>query len=118
MRDTPLTRPPRFTKLDNSMAEIIVVTVPRELEPLMPRFLANRQKEIAKMQALLAQSDFDALRLAGHTLKGVGGGYGFPALSELGARLEDYAQAGDAQAITAALGEYSQYLAQIEVRFE
>ena len=118
MRDTPLTRPPRFTKVDNSMAEVIVVTVPRELEPLMPRFLANRQKEIAKMQALLAQSDFDALKLAGHTLKGVGGGYGFPALSELGDRFEVYAQAGDAQAINAALGEYSQYLAQVEVRFE
>ena len=100
------------------MAEVIVVTVPRELETLMPRFLANRQKEIAKMRALLAQSDFDALKLIGHTLKGVGGGYGFPALSELGDRFEVYAQAGDAQAINAALGEYSQYLAQVEVRFE
>ena len=118
MRDTPLTRPPRFTKLDNSMAEIIVVTVPRELEPLMPRFLANRQKEIAKMQALLAQSDFDALKLAGHTLKGVGGGYGFPALSELGARFEVYADARDVQAVAAALDEYSLYMAQVDVRFE
>ena len=111
-------RPLRFTKVHISMADRIVVTVPNELEPLMPRFLANRQKEIVKMQTFLAQADFDAIKLVGHTLKGVGGGYGFPALSELGARFEIYADARDVQAITAALDEYSLYMAQVDVRFE
>ena len=100
------------------MANRVVVTVPNELASLMPRFLANRQKEIAKMQAFLAQADFDSLKLAGHTLKGVGGGYGFPALSELGARFEVYADARDLKAIALALDEYSQYMAQVDVRFE
>lgn len=100
------------------MTDRIKVTVPSELEPLMPRFLANRQKEIVKMQAFLAQADFDALKLAGHTLKGVGGGYGFPALSELGARFEVYADARDGQAVAATLNEYSQYMAKVDVRFE
>ena len=100
------------------MADRIVVTVPSELATLMPRFLANRQKEIAKMQTFLAQADFDSLKLAGHTLKGVGGGYGFPALSELGARFEVYADARDLKAIALALDEYSLYMAQVDVRFE
>ena len=100
------------------MADRIVVTVPVELEPLMPRFLANRQKEIVKMQSFLAQADFEALKLAGHTLKGVGGGYGFPALSELGARFEVYADARDLKAIALVLDEYSLYMAQVDVRFE
>ena len=100
------------------MANRVVVTVPNELASLMPRFLANRQKEIAKMQAFLAQADFDSLKLAGHTLKGVGGGYGFPALSELGARFEVYADARDLKAIALALDEYSLYMAQVDVRFE
>ena len=100
------------------MPDRILVTVPIELEPLMPRFLANRQKEIVKMQAFLAKADFDALKLAGHSLKGVGGGYGFPLLSELGARFEVYADARDLQAVAAALDEYSLYMAQVDVRFE
>ena len=107
-----------LTKVHIFMADKIVVTVPGELAALMPRFLANRQKEIVKMQAFLAQADFDALKLAGHTLKGVGGGYGFHALSELGARFEVYADDRDGQAVAAALDEYSQYMAQVDVRFE
>ena len=100
------------------MANRVVVTVPNELATLMPRFLANRQKEIVKMQAFLARADFEAFKLAGHTLKGVGGGYGFPALSELGARFEVYADARDLKAIALALDEYSLYMAQVDVRFE
>ena len=100
------------------MSDRVLVTVPNELASLMPRFLANRQREIVKMQTFLAQADFDALKLAGHTLKGVGGGYGFPALSELGARFEVYADARDVQAVAAALDEYSLYMAQVDVRFE
>ena len=118
VRNRPCITSLRFTKVHIFMADRVLVTVPNELEPLIPRFLANRQKEIVKMQAFLAQADFDALKLAGHTLKGVGGGYGFPALSELGARFEVYADARDLQAVAAALDEYSLYMTQVDVRFE
>lgn len=43
------------------MSESIQVTVSRELEPLMPRFLANRKLEIARLHASLATADFDAV---------------------------------------------------------
>ena len=100
------------------MSESIQVTVSRELEPLMPRFLANRKLEITRLQALLAAADFDAVRQAGHSLKGVGGSFGFQALTDLGGRIEANASARDAAAVAASIEEYADYMRHLVVRFE
>ena len=100
------------------MSESIQVTVPRDLEPLMPRFLANRKLEIARMQASLAAADFDAVRQAGHSLKGVGGSFGFQALTDLGGRIETSANACDTAAVAASIEEYADYMNRLAIRFE
>ena len=99
------------------MSEKIRVEVSKDLEPLMPRYLDRRHKEIETFRAQLAAGDFEALRIGGHSLKGSGGGYGFPDLTRIGAAIETAAKAGDAATIEAALTEYADYMQRVEVTF-
>jgi HPt (histidine-containing phosphotransfer) domain-containing protein len=99
------------------MTEKIRAEVSKDLEPLIPRYLDRRHKEIDSFRTLLAAGDFEALRIGGHSLKGSGGGYGFPDLTRIGAVIETAAKAGDSEAITAALAEYADYMQRVEVTF-
>jgi HPt (histidine-containing phosphotransfer) domain-containing protein len=99
------------------MTEKIRAEVSKDLEPLIPRYLDRRHKEIDSFRALLAAGDFEALRIGGHSLKGSGGGYGFPDLTRIGGVIETAAKAGDSETITAALAEYADYMQRVEVTF-
>lgn len=99
------------------MTEKIIAEVSIDLEPLIPRYLDRRNKEIEQFRALLTTGDFEALRIGGHSLKGSGGGYGFPDLSRIGAVIETAAKASDGSVIEAALAEYADYLQRVEVVF-
>ena len=70
------------------------VRVPEELRALMPRFLSNRQADLEQLRTAAARSDFETARRIGHILKGAGGGYGFPQITELAASLEQALKSG------------------------
>ena len=70
------------------MKEPIIARCSKDLEAIVPRYLARRREEIASLRARLDAGDYKALRIIGHSLKGSGGGYGMPALSDIGARIE------------------------------
>ena len=93
----------------------IVVKVDPDIADMVPRFLANRARDVEKVREALARSDHEAVRATGHVLKGVGGGYGFPVISEIGARIE---RAGIDKApaeAESALAELADYLARVRV---
>jgi hypothetical protein len=50
-------------------------------------------------------------------MKGTGGGYGFPRLTELGAALEDAAKLSDAATVKASLEDLVLYLEKVELVF-
>lgn len=83
------------------MSDKLIVIVDSQLAALVPRFLANRTADADKTHAALAGADFQAIRVSAHGMKGAGSGYGFPAISRLGATLEEGARQRDAAAITA-----------------
>ncbi len=58
---------------------------------LVQEFVDGLDKRTADMDALLSVGDFQALRLMAHQLKGTAGGYDYPALAELSARIEQHA---------------------------
>ena len=99
------------------MVEPIRVRVDRELEGLVPRFLGNCRRDLGLLEAAIAKSDLDTTRRIGHSLKGVGGGYGFPEITRLGAAIESAAIAGDARAALAGLSALAAYLDAIEVEY-
>lgn len=93
----------------------IVVRMDEALAPIVPTYLDNRRRDLPAMRAALARADFEAIALLAHRMKGTGQGYGFSAISGIGARLEKAAQAQDAPSVADCLDELEDYLARVEV---
>ena len=93
--------------------EKIVVHVDIDLEDLIPGFLDNRQKDIQKLENALQENDFETLRSIGHNLKGVGGGYGFSDITEMGSEIEVGARANDLASISENIKKFSHYLSKL-----
>lgn len=96
----------------------IIVTIDPDLEELIPGFLENRNKDVQNLKTASAKNDFDVLRSTGHSLKGVGGGYGFTRITEIGADIEASAKMQDIEKINQYIAELEAYLDKIEIRFE
>jgi len=88
----------------------ILVRVDPDVADLIPGFLA--------MQEALVQSDYETIRVLGHSMKGAGGGYGFEAITEIGAALEQAAKGKSSETIRRWIGELSAYLDRVEVIYE
>lgn len=98
--------------------EKIVVNVDIDLEDLIPGFLQNRSKEFESLHDALERQDFQSIQSIGHSLKGVGGGYGFDGMSDLGAKIEALAEAQELAELTDIIKQYENYLERIEIVFE
>ena len=103
---------------DINYAEKIIVHVDSDLEDLIPGFLENRQQDIKSIVEALAQVDYETIAKMGHTMKGVGGGYGFDAITEIGATIEQGARDKNSTKIQHAVNELSNYLQHLEIVFE
>ncbi len=101
-----------------SHSEKIIITVDSDLEDLIPGFLENRNRDIQSMIDAMARDDYAAIAKLGHTMKGVGGGYGFDAITDIGRSIEQAAKDKDPQKIKALLSELSDYLEHVEIVFE
>jgi HPt (histidine-containing phosphotransfer) domain-containing protein len=95
----------------------IVVQVDIDLEDIVPIFLGNREEDIGEIREALSCGDFEAIRILGHSMKGAGGGYGFDAITDMGATLETAAMAGDRREIEFTVGLLATYLECIAVEY-
>ena len=87
----------------------ITVALDPALQAIVPGFLENRRGDLQKLHTARNQQDLTTVELLGHRMKGDGGGYGFDAISEIGAALEQAALQEDWTAIarqTTALGDF------------
>ena len=69
-------------------AEKIVVTIDPDILKLIPSFLQSRVKDVTTLRESLGSGDLEVARRIGHTLKGVGASYGFPAITVFGQKIE------------------------------
>lgn len=95
-----------------------IVHVDASFEPLIPRFMANRKKEIVTMRQALTEQDFETVRSVAHGMKGVGGSYGFDKVTELAAMIEQAAKSADASSITQHLHTLESYLNNIQIAYD
>lgn len=85
-------------------------TVERELAELIPLYLKKRISEIQHLRLSLSQFDFTPIEVVGHQIKGNALCYGFKALGDLGAQLEEAAQIRDFSQVQKLLGEMESFL--------
>jgi hypothetical protein len=93
----------------------ILIHVDPEIRDLIPGFLENRYNDVLSMRAALQRGDYEAIRVLGHSMKGVGGGYGFDGITDIGAVIEKSAKAQDTQEISRQIEELASYLRRVEV---
>jgi PAS domain S-box-containing protein len=74
-----------------------------EMTELIGEFVARLADQVTVMRQALTHGDHERLRRAAHQLKGAGGGYGYPALTEAAAAVEQAAKGGDGEASAVAL---------------
>lgn len=96
----------------------IPVTIDKDLAELIPEFLENRRKDVSDILYALEKGDFETIRNIGHSLKGVGGGYGFDTITDMGAELEIAAKNQDSDKIREQTEELSFYLDRIDIVYD
>jgi CheY-like chemotaxis protein/HPt (histidine-containing phosphotransfer) domain-containing protein len=74
-----------------------------DMAPIIQRFVGRLADQLAAMRDALKAARFEELRRLAHTLKGAGGSYGYPSLTETCKTLEDAAKNQDSAAAFAAL---------------
>ena len=82
---------------------------------LVEEFLQGMPDRISQIQSALHEHSFEVLRKCAHQLKGSGGGYGYPALTELAAQLEQDAVAEQIDACTAQVAELEDLVSRMVV---
>jgi len=83
---------------------------------MIPGFLSNRRRDLERLREAMAAGDLGAVGGIGHTLRGVGGGYGFHGISQIGERIESAAGMQRREDAQAAIDELASYLARVRVQ--
>jgi hypothetical protein len=93
----------------------VTVSIDPELEELVPGFLENRRKDTTALVSAAHTRDLNTVRLLGHRMKGDGGGYGFPEISQIGKALEEAAIKEDWELIAEQTEALTAFLAHVDV---
>jgi HPt (histidine-containing phosphotransfer) domain-containing protein len=93
----------------------IVVRVNPKYADMVPGFLRNRRQDVITMLDALDRGDFETVESIGHGMKGAGGSYGFQAITDIGAALEQAAGSADAGASRKWVRDLTHYLDHVEV---
>ena len=96
----------------------VTVYIDIDLKELVPLFIESRQDDIASLRQALRENNYEALRQLGHTLKGVGGGYGFDFVTEIGASIEQAAKTEDDRHIAELTDQMEESLANLEIVYD
>ncbi|MDO8445246.1 MAG: Hpt domain-containing protein [Deltaproteobacteria bacterium] len=99
-------------------SEKIVIQADPEIANLIPGYLENRKKDIARMLEALGKGDYETINFIGHSMRGSGEGYGFSAISEIGTALEQAAKHNSTDEIRRRIDELAVYIGRVEVVYE
>jgi hypothetical protein len=103
-------------RIRKSAFDPMFVKIPEGLEEIVPRYLTSRQEEVPVLLKLLAALDFERIRVLAHDMKGSGGAYGFPRLTEIGYAMECAAKEANTSALSQHLGSLAEYLKRVQLQ--
>ncbi len=94
----------------------IFIDVPEDLpRELVAQFLDSCHKDLARLRAALAASDYDRARRLGHQMKGTGSPYGFPDVTLIGSAIEQAAAASSTIKLASQIQLLATYLNLVEI---
>jgi HPt (histidine-containing phosphotransfer) domain-containing protein len=103
------------TRPDRNAENGITLYIDQDLEAIVPGFLENRRRDVQTLETALQESNLAQIQLIGHRMRGDGGGYGFDAISMIGAALEQAAAREDRDAIRRQTAELIDFLDRVTV---
>ena len=106
---------PSPTQILKLNAEPILLRIDPKFADLVPVFLHNCRQNVVPMLDALDRGDFGTVEILGHGMRGAGGSYGFQAITDIGAALEQAAESADTDASRKWVGELSRYLDRVEI---
>jgi len=95
--------------------ERVIVEVDPDLIGLIPAFLTRKRADLQTLKGALDRGDLSTIGALGHRIKGEGGGFGFDAMSEIGAALEATAKKNDLAPARQLIADLAEYLAKVDV---
>ena len=105
---------PPAAKEESSPKDTILVRGDPKFADLIPGFLQHRRQDVIAIRDALDRGDFAIVESLGHDMKGAGGSWGFRAITDIGAALEQAAKSADNDASRKCMGELSTYLDRIK----
>ncbi len=106
------------TKPSANTSHALIAHISQDLKAIVPGFLENRRRDVQRLEAALEQNDLKTIEMIGHRMNGDGGGYGFSAISTMGAALEQAAARKDLAAIRRHTAELIDFLARVTVIYQ
>lgn len=83
---------------------------------LIPQFSVNLSRYVGEIESFAKNADWPSVKTLAHQLKGTGGGYGFPAVSEIAGQLERVV--ADSEIVPERVFKLSEKLFQVSRRIE
>jgi CheY-like chemotaxis protein/HPt (histidine-containing phosphotransfer) domain-containing protein len=105
---------PPASEEEGKRRDPILVRVNPRFADLIPAFMQNRRHDVIAMLNALDRGDFATVQSLGHGMKGAGGSWGFQAITDIGAALEQAGESADTDASRKWVGELSGYLDRVE----
>ncbi len=99
---------------ENSEPIVVPSKVSQKIAKRVPAYLRNCRENVIAITDALDRTDFEAVTVLGHNMRGSGGAYGFQAITDIGAALEQAAQDSDTDASRKWVGELTIYLDRVE----
>jgi response regulator RpfG family c-di-GMP phosphodiesterase len=105
---------PASSNEESGRMDTVPVRANRKLADRTPAYLQNCRQNVVAMLGALDRVDFETVAMLGHQMRGSGGAYGFQAITDIGAGLQQAAESADTEASRNWVGELSCYLDQVE----
>ncbi len=97
--------------------DAILVKVDRDMRTLAERFLSNCGRDLARLRTALDGGDLAVARAIGHSLRGLGGSYGFDEITRIGRAIEENSMRGNAAGISSLVAQLEDYLSRVQPEF-
>ena len=95
--------------------DTVHLSLNQKIADRVPAYLQNCRQNVIAMLDALDRVEFETVTLLGHNMRGSGGAFGFQAITDIGAGLEQAAERADTDASRKWVGELSSYLDRVEV---